>query len=226
MLSKDVTPVKPESRKIGGDTMTIRGALATVLALVLLAAPLGAGAQPPGKVYHIGILGDRAADTNEILAWQTFRDGLRERGWKEGVNIRIESRWVEGNVARLPEMAAELVRLKPDLIATRGSIFTGALKAATSSIPIVFLGHADPVGTGHVASLARPGGNITGMAVLQTEIGPKCHHLRGQDPSGGEAGGPPRGTGDETRARHQHENGEDPRRDDPTVGAAPGGSDH
>jgi putative ABC transport system substrate-binding protein len=74
-------------------------------------------------------------------------------------------------------MAADLVRLKPDLIATRGSIFTGALKAATSSIPIVFLAHADPVETGHVASLARPGGNITGMAVLQTEIGPKCLEL-------------------------------------------------
>jgi putative ABC transport system substrate-binding protein len=136
-----------------------------------------AAAQQPGKVYRIGVLADRAADSNEILAWQTFRDGLREHGWKESVNIRIESRWVEGDVARLPEMATELVRLKPDLIATRGSIFTGALKAATSSIPIVFLGHADPVGTGHVASLARPGGNITGMAVLQTEIGPKCLEL-------------------------------------------------
>src|SRR6266545_4754114 len=77
------------------------------------------------------------------------------------------------NAARLPEVAADPVRLKPDLIVTRASFFTGALKAATSSIPIVFVGHADPVGTGHVASLARPGGNITGMAVLQTELGPK-----------------------------------------------------
>ena len=151
--------------------------LAAALAFAFLTAPVAAGAQPPGKVYLIGILADRAADANEILAWQIFRAGLRERGWKEGVNIRIESRWIEGNVDRLPEMAADLVRLKPDLIATRGSFFTGALKAATSSIPIVFLGHADPVGTGHVASLARPGGNITGMAVLQTEIGPKCLEL-------------------------------------------------
>ena len=151
--------------------------LAVVLAVGLGLGPLGAAAQQAGKVYRIGILADRAADSNEILACQTFRDGLREHGWKEGVNIRVESRWVEGNVARLPEMAADLVRLKPDLIATRGSIFTGALKAATSSIPIVFLAHADPVGTGHVASLARPGGNITGMAVLQTEIGPKCLEL-------------------------------------------------
>jgi ABC-type uncharacterized transport system substrate-binding protein len=142
-------------------------------AAALLAAPLSAGAQSAAKVYRIGILGDKASDAYETLAWQTFRAGLRERGWNEGVNIRIESRWVEGNAARLPELAAELVRLKPDLIATRGSFLTGALKAATSSIPIVFFGHADPVGTGHVASLARPGGNITGMALIQTDIGPK-----------------------------------------------------
>jgi putative tryptophan/tyrosine transport system substrate-binding protein len=145
----------------------------TVLAVLMLTVPLAASAQPAGRVYRIGILGDKASDSNEILLWQTFRAGLGERGWNEGVNIRTEYRWVEGNAARLPEVAADLVRLKPDLIVTRGSFFTGALKAATSSIPIVFIGHADPVETGHVASLARPGGNITGMAVLQTELGPK-----------------------------------------------------
>jgi putative ABC transport system substrate-binding protein len=139
----------------------------------LLAVPLVAEAQQAGKVYRVGILGDKASDSNETHLWQTFRAALRERGWNEGVNLLIEYRGVEGNYARLPEVAADLVRLKPDLIATRGSFFTGALKAATSSIPIVFVGHADPVGTGHVASLARPGGNITGMAVLQTELGPK-----------------------------------------------------
>jgi putative ABC transport system substrate-binding protein len=139
----------------------------------MLAVPLAAGAQPAGTVYRIGILGNKALDANETLVWQTFRAGLRERGWNEGLNIRIEYRWTEGNAARLPELAADLVRLKPDLIVTRGSLFTGALKAATSTIPIVVIGHADPVGTGHVASLARPGGNITGTAVLQTELGPK-----------------------------------------------------
>jgi putative ABC transport system substrate-binding protein len=143
------------------------------LALGTLAAPLAVGAQPTGKVYRIGILGDKASDANETRLWQAFRQGLREHGWNEGVNILIEYRWVEGNAARLPELAADLVRLKLDLIATRGSFFTGALKAATSSIPIVFTGHADPEGTGHVASLARPGGNITGLAVVQTELGPK-----------------------------------------------------
>jgi ABC transporter substrate binding protein len=147
--------------------------LAVVLAVGLTLAPLAASAQPTGRVYRIGILGDKASDSSESHRWQTFRAGLRERGWNEGVNIRIEYRWVEGNAARLPELAADLVRLKPDLIATYGSLFTGALKAATSSIPIVFIAHADPVETGHVASLARPGGNITGMAVLQTELGPK-----------------------------------------------------
>ena len=150
-----------------------RRAFLSTVAGSLLAVPLVAEAQQAGKVYRVGILGDKASDSNETHLWQTFRAALRERGLNEGVNLLIEYRGVEGNYARLPEVAADLVRLKPDLIATRGSFFTGALKAATSSIPIVFVGHADPVGTGHVASLARPGGNITGMAVLQTELGPK-----------------------------------------------------
>jgi putative ABC transport system substrate-binding protein len=95
--------------------------LGTVLAVLMLTVPLAASARPGGRVYRIGILGDKASDSNEILLWQTFRVGLRERGWNEGVNIRIEYRWLEGNTARLPEVAADLVRLKPDLIATRGS---------------------------------------------------------------------------------------------------------
>jgi len=147
--------------------------LSTVLALLMLTVPLAAGAQPIGKVSRVGILGDKASDASETRLWQAFRLGLRERGWNEGVNILIEYRWVEGSAARLPEAAADLVRLKLDLIVTRGSFFTGALKAATSSIPILVVAHADPVGTGHVASLARPGGNVTGLAVLQTELGPK-----------------------------------------------------
>ena len=147
--------------------------LSTVLALLMLTVPLAAGGQPVGKVHRIGILGDKASDPSETRLWQAFRLGLRERGWNEGVNILIEYRWVEGNAAQLPELAADLVRLKLDLIATRGSFFTGALKAATSSIPIVFTVHADPEGTGHVASLARPGGNVTGLALVQTELGPK-----------------------------------------------------
>jgi putative ABC transport system substrate-binding protein len=98
---------------------------------------------------------------------------LRELGWIEGGNILIEFRGAEGNYARLPELAADLVRLKVDLIVARSSQFVQPAKAATSSIPIVFLVHADPEGTGHVASLARPGGNITGLANLQTDLAPK-----------------------------------------------------
>jgi ABC-type uncharacterized transport system substrate-binding protein len=105
--------------------------------------------------------------------WQAFRLGLRELGWIEGKNILFEDRWGEGNHARIPELAADLVRLKVDLIVTRGSPYVQGAKRATSSIPILFLIHADPVGTGHVASLPRPGGNITGLALLQTEINRK-----------------------------------------------------
>jgi putative tryptophan/tyrosine transport system substrate-binding protein len=139
----------------------------------LVAAPGAAEAQPAGKVYRIGILTNKASDPAESRQWQAFRLGLQERGWIEGENILIEFRGAAGNSARAPELAADLVRRKVDLIVTRGSLFTGAAKAATSSIPIVFIAHADPVGTGHVASLARPGGNITGMAILQTDLGAK-----------------------------------------------------
>jgi putative ABC transport system substrate-binding protein len=139
----------------------------------LLAAPRAAEAQSASKVYRVGILGEKASDPSEARLWQVFRLGLRELGWIEGKNILIEDRWAEGNYARIPELAADLVRLRVDLIVTRGSIYVQGVKRATSSIPIVFTMHADPVGTGHVASLARPGGNITGLALLQTEINRK-----------------------------------------------------
>ena len=145
------------------------GRVAT-LALALLLAPLGATAQQAGKVSRVGILGQTASDPAEARLWQTFRLALRECGWIEGENLRIESRWAEDNVARLPELAAELVRLQVDLIVTRGSIFVEGAKKATSSIPIVFTMHADPVGTGHVASLARPGGHLTGLTSLNNDL--------------------------------------------------------
>jgi putative ABC transport system substrate-binding protein len=136
----------------------------------LLAAPLAVEAQQAGKVYRIGILGQKAADPEEARQWQAFRLGLREHGWIEGRNILIESRWTESNLARVPELAADLVRLKVDLIVTRGSPFVEGARKATSSIPIVFTQHADPVRSGHVVSLAKPGGNITGLAQQMTEI--------------------------------------------------------
>jgi len=142
--------------------------------LLLLAASLAVEAQPAGKMYRVGILGETAAsDPSETRLWQTFRLGLQELGWIEGRNIRIESRWAEGNSAGLPGLAADLVQLRVDLIVTRGSTYVQGARQATSAIPIVFITHADPVGTGHVASLARPGGNITGLSVLQTEINRK-----------------------------------------------------
>ena len=149
-----------------------RRAFISGITVGLLAAPLAAEAQPAGKVYRIGILTNKASDPAEARLWQVFRSSLRERGWIEGQNILIEFRAAEGNTARLPELAADLVRLKVDLIVARASIFVEPAKEATSSIPIVFLNHADPVGTGHVASLARPGGNITGLAVLMTDLAP------------------------------------------------------
>jgi putative ABC transport system substrate-binding protein len=150
-----------------------RRAFTRAIACGLLAAPLAAEAQQPGKVYHIGVLTNKASDPAEAHLWQAFRLGLRERGWIEGRNILIEFREAEGNLARLPELAADLVRLKVDLILARASTFVQPAKAATSSIPIIFVSHADPVRTGHVASLARPGGNITGLAVLMTDLAPK-----------------------------------------------------
>jgi putative tryptophan/tyrosine transport system substrate-binding protein len=143
--------------------------LTTIVALLMLTVPLAVGAQPAGKVYRVGILGNKASDPGEAHLWQALRLGLRERGWIEGGNILIEYRWAEGNFARLPELAADLVRLKVDLIVARSSIWVQAAKEVTSSIPIVFLTHADPVGLGHVASLAKPGGNITGLSEVSRD---------------------------------------------------------
>ena len=148
-------------------------ALIAPLALAILMAPLAAAAPQAGKLYRVGILGDKAADPAETRLWQLFRLSLREHGWMEGENMVIEHRWAEGNTARLPALAAGLVQLPVDLIVARSSMFVQPAKEATSSIPIVFVVHADPVGTGHVASLARPGGNITGLALLQTDLGSK-----------------------------------------------------
>ena len=152
-------------------------------AAALLAAPLAAEAQQAGKVYRIGVLGNKASDPAEAHLWQALRLGLRERGWVEGGNMLIEYRWAEGNFARLPELAADLVRLKVDLIVARSSIWVQAAKEATTSIPIVFVVHADPVGLGHVASLAKPGGNITGLSeVGQDTEAKRLELLKTTDP--------------------------------------------
>jgi putative tryptophan/tyrosine transport system substrate-binding protein len=140
-------------------------------AAALLAAPLAAEAQPAGKVYRIGYLsfGTAAASANRVEA---LRAGLRELGYVEGKNLVIEFR-LTGTVEQMHEAAAELVRMKVDIIFATSSTESESARRATNTIPIVFATHADPVGVGHVSSLARPGGNMTGLADIQSVIAPK-----------------------------------------------------
>jgi putative ABC transport system substrate-binding protein len=141
---------------------------------VLLAAPLAASAQQTRKVYRIGYLGNSPPNTPEISRLhEAFRQGLRERGWVEGRNAVIEWRFAEGRMERFPDLAADLVRLKVDLIVTLGGPAARAAKQATTTIPIVAVAVSDPVGQGFVASLARPGGNVTGLATLFPELAVK-----------------------------------------------------
>jgi len=143
-----------------------------LIAFVLVACAVLAQAQQPTKVPRIGFQTDApiSAVTARIEA---FRQGLRELGYIEGKNIIIEWRSAEGKIERRSEIAAELARLKVDVIVSAGPTVTRAVKEATSTIPIVMAQDPDPVGNGFVASLARPGGNITGLATLSTEISGK-----------------------------------------------------
>jgi len=140
-----------------------------------LAPSLTALAQQAGKVYRIGFVWDTPAVWPHAL--EAFRQGLRDLGWIEGQNIVIEYRWAEGRFDRLTGLMEELVRLKVDLIVAPTSIYTGAAKRATSTIPIVFVSHADPIGSGHVASLARPGANATGLTIIMSETMAKSLEL-------------------------------------------------
>ena len=137
--------------------------LAVVLIVSLLAAPLAADAQQAGKVPRIGFLSVTSPSDRPPLL-DAFRQRLRELGWVEGQNIVIDYRYAEGRVDRLPDLAAELVRLKVDLIVSWGTQGVTAAKNATETIPIVMIAVRDPVGTGLIASLARPGGNVTGVS--------------------------------------------------------------
>ena len=138
------------------------------LAAGLLAAP-AAEAQTAGKVYRIGMLERTPAATN-VANLDGFRQGLRELGYIEGKNLVIEYRSADGHDERFLTLAAELVRLKSDLILTRGTTAALAAKNTTVTIPVVILGVGDPVGQGIVASLAHPGGNITGLSAVVTEL--------------------------------------------------------
>ena len=147
--------------------------LGVVGVLVLTLGCVGmATAQQPTKVPRIGYLSVQSLSTNSTRI-EAFRQGLRELGYMEGKNIVIEWRHAEGKEDRLPALAAELVRLTVDVLVTPGPIPTRAVKEATSTIPIVMAQVGDPVGSGFVASLARPGGNITGLSTLAPELSGK-----------------------------------------------------
>jgi putative ABC transport system substrate-binding protein len=139
---------------------------------MLLALPFPARAQQPAKIPRIGYLSNSPLSANAEYI-EAFRQGLRELGYVEGKNIIIEYRSAEGKLDRLPALAAELVRLKVDIIVTPGPIPTRAAKEATNTIPIVFSQIGDPVGSGFVDSLAHPGGNITGLSTFAPELSGK-----------------------------------------------------
>jgi len=146
--------------------------LAVVLALSLGLAPLAAEAQQAAKIPRIGVFfpstPPAASHNNEA-----FTQGLREHGYVEGQNVILERRYGEGRAERLAEIAVELVRMKVDVIVTATDPVIAAVKRQTRSIPIVMIGASDPVGTGFIASLARPGGNLTGTSRMSPELSAK-----------------------------------------------------
>ena len=145
---------------------------AFALAAIFLTLSFSATAQQPTKIPRLGCLYAGSPSTQSARI-DAFRQGLRELGYVEGENIIIEYRHAEGKFDRLPALAAELVRLKVDIIITGGEPATSAAKEATVTIPIVMTQVGDPVGSGFVASLARPGGNITGSSTLAPELSGK-----------------------------------------------------
>ncbi len=148
--------------------MIIRAALAAALALGLLTAPLAAEAQQAAMVARIGFLTLNLAPNPHLR--EAFRQGLRDLGYVEGRNVEIEYRDAEGKDERLPALAAELVALKVDVILAGGTPQALAAKQATRTLPIVFTAAPDPVTDGLVTSLARPGGNVTGLSSIAPEL--------------------------------------------------------
>ena len=146
-----------------------RRAFIRAIVLITLCVPLAAEAQPAARVYRIGYL----AMFPNPASREAFRQGLRDLGWVEGQNIAIEYRYAHGRLEQLVDLAAELVRLKVDLIVTVSPQPVQAAKEATTTVPIVMVAVADPVTYGFITSLARPGGNITGVSLLFPELGAK-----------------------------------------------------
>ena len=141
-----------------------RRLIALLVTLALLVAPLAAEAQPAAKILRLGVLGRTSASAGSFL------HALRDLGYVEGHNLALEARWVEDQPERLPDLAAELVRLQPDLLVTFSHRLALAAKEATTTIPIVFLRVNDPVGVGLVASLAHPGANVTGVSLQGLDL--------------------------------------------------------
>ena len=149
----------------------------TLLGGAAAAWPLAARAQQPDRVRRIGVLSGLADDIEGRFRVTTFQQGLRELGWTEGHNVRIELRWAAGDVDRMRTYAAELVATKPDAILAITTPALVPLRQATSSIPIVFVNVGDPAESGIVENLARPGGNITGITTFVSSIGGKWLEL-------------------------------------------------
>src|SRR3984957_2411177 len=147
--------------------------------------PLAARPEPPEKMRRIGVLmtvGENDAEGQARIA--ALREGLNQLGWVEGKNLAIEYRWAGGDMTRLRDQATELVRLAPDLIVANSTPSLATLHAATSTIPVVFVLVVDPVGLGYIASLSRPGGNITGFTYMEVSlIGKWLDLLKGIAPS-------------------------------------------
>ena len=168
--------------------MRRRRILGALVAVIL--GPLAASAQLPTKVSRIGCLwaGSASAFSSRLHA---FREGLRQLGYREGQTVALECRFAEGKFDRLPGLAAEVVDLKPNVILTAGDISISAARQPTSAIPIVVANSGDLIGPGHVASLARPGGNVTEQAIkFDLAIDLKTAKMLSDDPAlAGAAGG-------------------------------------
>jgi putative tryptophan/tyrosine transport system substrate-binding protein len=147
-----------------------RAALAVLLAFGLFAMPHGARAQQPPRAPRIGVIGERSASDPFLIA---FRRGMRDLGYVDGRNITIEYRYAQGALDQVPRLAMELIDLKVDVLVVGGTVSAQAAMKASRSVPIVFTSVGDPVGSGIVASLAHPGGNVTGLSNLTFELSGK-----------------------------------------------------
>lgn len=164
-------PTRFRDIKASSEKMS-RGIIGSVLCAMLSALCSAAQAQQPSRVPRVGYLSASSASEAAVRT-DAFRRALKELGYVEGRTITIELRYAEGKFERLPALAAELVRLPVDMIVTAGPSVTGPVKQATNRIPIVMTNDSDPVGSGFVASLARPGGNVTGLSNLARELSGK-----------------------------------------------------